>query len=314
MAAVPGQGLTYNLPNFVGELFRITPTDTLFLSLIGGLSGGVGTTSKQFTWQSVDNNAPSQPSIVEGDDPEFENRDRTEYMNTTQIFQYGFELSYTKQAAVGNLDGQAIIGTQPVQNESSFQLGLKMERAARDVDYSFLHGVYAYPANNANPRRTRGLVTAVESGAAPTAVNLGTNEVTKADIDGLIRRMVDGGAPLRNMVYFSNSFNRQVISNIYGYAPEHRSIGGLSIQSVLTDFSNIGVAYERQIDADTAALVDLSVVKPRFLSIPGKGHFFTEPLAKTGASDKWQLYGEIGLEYGPAHWHGVLHNTSTEPA
>ena len=33
---------------------------------------------------------------------------------------------------------------------------------------------------------------------------------------------------------------------------------------------------------------------------------FEEELAKTGASDKSQIYGEIGLEYGNQAAHGVL--------
>ena len=41
-----------------------------------------------------------------------------------------------------------------------------------------------------------------------------------------------------------------------------------------------------------------SECKPVYLEVPGKGHFFAEPLAKTGASDEVQLYGEVGLAYG----------------
>jgi hypothetical protein len=43
-----------------------------------------------------------------------------------------------------------------------------------------------------------------------------------------------------------------------------------------------------------------------FLNIPGKGVLFEEELAKTGASDKSQIYGEIGLAYGNQAAHGVL--------
>jgi hypothetical protein len=53
-------------------------------------------------------------------------------------------------------------------------------------------------------------------------------------------------------------------------------------------------------------LFDMSVVAPCFLPIPGKGHFFTEPLAKTGAFDLVQIYGEIGLKYGPEQFHGQI--------
>jgi hypothetical protein len=57
---------------------------------------------------------------------------------------------------------------------------------------------------------------------------------------------------------------------------------------------------------DVLALLDMSVCVPTFLEIPGKGHFFSEPLAKTGAFDLVQIYGEIGLEYGPEQFHGQI--------
>ena len=38
MGAVSGLGDSYDLPNFVGELFNITPNDTPFLSAIGGMT------------------------------------------------------------------------------------------------------------------------------------------------------------------------------------------------------------------------------------------------------------------------------------
>ena len=57
-------------------------------------------------------------------------------------------------------------------------------------------------------------------------------------------------------------------------------------------------------------VIDLGVLKPRFLNIPGKGQLFAEPLSKVGASEKWQLYGEIGLEYGPEQYHGIVKDLS----
>jgi hypothetical protein len=58
-------------------------------------------------------------------------------------------------------------------------------------------------------------------------------------------------------------------------------------------------------DADLG-IVDLSSCYPVFTEVPGKGVLFVEPLAKTGATEKFQLYGEIGLEYGPETFHGLL--------
>jgi len=36
--------------------------------------------------------------------------------------------------------------------------------------------------------------------------------------------------------------------------------------------------------------------------------FFVEELAKRGASEERQLYGEVGLDHGPAFMHGCIIN------
>ena len=53
-------------------------------------------------------------------------------------------------------------------------------------------------------------------------------------------------------------------------------------------------------------VAQLGQCAPVFLEVPGKGHFFAEPLAKTGSSDDVQLYGEVGLAYGNEKAHGLL--------
>ena len=66
MAGISGMGTTFNLPNYTGELFTITPSDTPFLSAIGGLSGGKQTASAKFEWQTEDMGDPAQDVQVEG--------------------------------------------------------------------------------------------------------------------------------------------------------------------------------------------------------------------------------------------------------
>lgn len=307
MAAVSGLGDTYDLPNYVGELFHVTPADTPFLSMIGGLSGGEASKSKQFTWQTVDNTAAAQPAITEGADATFEERSRSEVINVCQIHQEGFHVSYTKQGATGNLNGQSILGNQPVQNEVDFQRKLKMEKIARDVEWSFLQGSYVADTNISTARKTRGLINAVSTNTVAAA----SARLNKDMIDELLREMADSGAPFNNVVIFANAFQRQRISSIYGYAPESRNVGGVSINQIETDFGVLGVAYDRHMPAATILLAEVSVCKPRFLEIPGKGFLFMEPLSKSGSADKFQIYGEIGLEYGPELWHGTVTGLAT---
>ena len=66
--------------------------------------------------------------------------------------QYGVHVSYTKQAATGNLSGESILGNQPVQDELAFQLDMAM-KATRDIEFSFLQGTYVADTNVSTARK-----------------------------------------------------------------------------------------------------------------------------------------------------------------
>jgi hypothetical protein len=307
MASVSGQGTTFNLPNYIGELFNISPADTPFLTMIGGITGGRRTRSKSFTWQTVDNAAAAQPANLEGADTTFAERTRSEVENVVQIFQEGVEVSYTKQAATGQLDGQSILGNQPVDDEVDFQVRLKLQKIARDVEYSFLQGTYAKPADNLTARKTRGLLNAITSNTVAAA----TTDLAKSQIDELLREMYASGAGEDHDVLEDGALQKQRLSNIYGYAPENRNVGGVNINQIETDFGLLGVSLDRFMPSDQVLFAEVSVCAPVLLEIPGKGLLFREPLSKSGSADKEQIYGEIGLQYGPEQFHGSITGLTT---
>jgi Family of unknown function (DUF5309) len=84
-----------------------------------------------------------------------------------------------------------------------------------------------------------------------------------------------------------------------------RNVGGVAVNTIVTDFGTLNVVIERVLPHDAIAVVSMEQVDPVFLAIPGKGVLFEEQLAKTGASDKTQVYGEIGLKYGNQAAHGI---------
>ena len=311
MGAITGQGQSYNLPNYVGELFNVSPTDTPLLSAIGGMTGGKSVTSKQFTWQTTDLAGAAQTAVVEGADPVMKGRTRSEVTNVAQIMQYGVEVSYTKQAAVGNLSGESIIGNQPVQDELAFQLDMAMKTAARDIEHSFIQGTYVADTNITTARKTRGMLEAVTTNEVAGAAAA----LDQAKVEDALKQMADSGAPFEMPVIFANAFQKQKLSAIYSsalaLAPRDRNIGGVNITTIETDFGQVGIVFERHIPADDVLIADLAFLKPVFLDIPGKGHFFVEPLAQTGAAYKYQVYGEIGLEYGPEQFHAKITNLAT---
>jgi hypothetical protein len=168
MPTVSGLGLTFNLPNYTGEVLSVTPSDTPFLSAIGGLNEqGEVVMATQFEGQTQDLGTPAQPDgILEGADaPTLSNRSRANWSNVVQIFQYAFGISYTRQAATQLLAGLANGQTNPVADEIGYQSNLKLTDASRDLNYTFINGVYQLPTDNTTGRKTRGLYAAISTNA-----------------------------------------------------------------------------------------------------------------------------------------------------
>jgi hypothetical protein len=135
--------------------------------------------------------------------------------------------------------------------------------------------------------------------------------LSKSLIDQLLRTMAGNGAEFINPVVFVNAYQKQKISDIYGYAPEDRNVGGFNIKQVETDFAILGIVWAPNIPTSTLLIADLSICSPVFLPVPEKGVLFYEELSKTGAAEKGQIYGQIGLDYGPEEYHGTITNLAT---
>jgi len=108
-----------------------------------------------------------------------------------------------------------------------------------------------------------------------------------------------------------NSGLKLAISQLYGNAygkfmETSRNVGGVDFTTIVTDFGTLNLMLDRFVPQGTLAVVSLEQLAPVYLEVPGKGHFFAEPLAKTGATDKNMLYGEVGLEYGNEIAHGKI--------
>jgi hypothetical protein len=136
-----------------------------------------------------------------------------------------------------------------------------------------------------------------------------TTASAKAQVNLLARRVWEngGGQANLNKVLLCGNRQQEAISTAFGsaYAETSRSIAGLSISTVITDYGTFGVMQDIDMPQDAVALVDLSACRPVWLTIPDKGHLFLEPLAKTGAKEKAQIYGEVGLDYGHERLHGL---------
>jgi hypothetical protein len=396
MSGITGMGTSFNLPNYHGELFGLSPEDTPLLSAIGGLTGGENVDAKEFEWETYDLRDPDQRVALEGANaPTAGARVRTNITNVVEIHHERVTTSYTKQAAVGQFaaDAAPLAGANPVTNEHDWQVEQSIKQIARDCNWTFYNGQYAKPADNTLPRKTRGLMQAVSAAntvdkgtnvatgasSATTAItpvaahslavndivfftktgdatNIGTGKpfyvktvsttvsftvaatlggtalalgtstanidyhsvgVTApvvADINSFAQKVFDGGGLTDGLgTFIVNSSQKVNLSKAYAeaYAKANpfitgEKIGGVTVTRIETDFGILNIMLDRAMPKDAILLTSLSQLKPKFLMIPGKGSFFEEELAKTGASDDTQIYGEIGLDYGSPIAHGIL--------
>lgn len=182
MGTITGVATTHDLPNYHGELFAVTPSDTPLLSAAGGLTGGGSTTSTAFEWQTEDLRDPDIRARLEGANaPDAESRSRSNVENVLQIFQESISTSYTKQASTGQyktpssapyISADGVVN--PVQDEHAHQIANALKTIARDVNYSFWYGKKVKPENNSTARKTGGLLTVC------TTNRLATDELTGA--------------------------------------------------------------------------------------------------------------------------------------
>ena len=318
MANQNAAATVWNCPNYTGELYLIGANQTPFLNMIGGLQGGNIRTVSDFQYplaQPWALESASQPAITETVSltaPNPWTYVRGQDVNTCQIWQRQVSVSYAKQSVTGQVTADATTGlvaldNQPVQNELDFQITAHMRQVALDVDYTFLNGAYQQATSAAVAAKTRGVIT----GASTNTVAAGSAALSKALIDQLLRTMAANGSEFINPVLFVNAFQKQAISNIYGYAPEDRNVGGYNIKQIETDFAILGIVWAPNVPAATLLVADLAFCAPVFLPVPDKGVLFYEELSKTGASEKGQIYGQIGLDYGPEEYHGTITGLAT---
>ncbi len=317
MGQITGQGTIWNLPNYAGELFTADLITTPFLAMIGGLNnGGMQTQNFEFpTSSEYDFPAPAQPEITETGAltaPSGTEAVRAQEKNVAQIYQQAVELSYEKLANAARLSG---INTQGSSNnasdEKAFQIDYNLKIIARNIEYTSLNGVYQISTNAGVANKSRGMIAACDL-TGGTAIAAAGAKLSKSLFDTLLRTMFENGAMLMTPVVWVNGYQKQQLSDIYGYAPTDRNVGGVNIKQIETDFGLIGIAdAHRFMPTDTVLLTDMSVIKPVFQPVPGKGNFFFEDLAKTGASEDGQIYGKFGLDHGPAFAHGKISGLET---
>lgn len=294
--------------NYLGQLYLIGANQTPFLNMIGGVSGG-GKITKSFNFpvaQPWTLRAADQSTAVKSEATSITDTTETTYTraqeyNTCQIMKYVYGVSFAKQSTTGEIAGLSIVGNQPVQDENAFQKTAALRQMAIDLDFSFLQGSYVANNLSSTVAKTRGIKNAITTNTVAAAGSY----LSKSMIQELVREMAANGAQFQNMVLLCNAFNKQMISDIYGYAPDSRNVGGLNINQIITDFCMPGVVWEPHMPTDEIYIVDMSVINPVFC--PYKGQVIADiEVPVTTAKEGGFFYAQVGLDYGPEEFHGSI--------
>ena len=308
-------GTSFNLPNYAGELFTASPKKTPFLSMIGGLSGGKTSVSFEFvTGQEYSLPAASQPAISENASltaPVASHIARSQKDNTCQIFHESIDLSYAKMSQGGKLSGLNLAGQSAnPKTEEDWQIEQKLAKMATDVEYTFLNGVYQRATDADTPAKTRGMFELCKD---VNSIDAQSAALSKALLDSFYLELVKNGAAWDNMTMFVGATLKQQVTNIYAdQFNAQMNMGekkaGMNVVTIETDFGLINIVLDTFVPDGSILVEDIAHIAPVFCPVPGKGVLFVEELAKTGADNKKQLYGQIGLDHGMAWMHGAITN------
>lgn len=308
-------------PNYLGPLFVVGQNQTPFITRMGGIRGFKPAPGFEYAMEQYSSLEAAGQTVVGEDDSvtgtaglmSYTKAQRT---NTCQIMYRNIAVSYAKAAERLKLSGVAYSTPQEyMQAELDFQTTMAWMQLAVDMEFSCLQGTYLTKTDNTTHATTGGICTAIET-AATTAVDAGTSgvagsELTKAMVDSCAKKMADAGAPMTNMVCFAGSYQVQALSDLYGWSPVGGSgagLGGIRVNRLMTQFFECDVVFTPHMRVDDVLFADMDKCQLRGLEVPGKGAAFVEPKGKTGASENYQLYAQLGMDYSDPTFHGLIYD------
>ncbi len=308
---------SFGVLNYSGMLFNKGNTRTPLSSIIGSRAKTTNHVEFVTGQEYTAGGDGEQPEISESDSltaPDATVTTREQKTNVTQIFHESVGISYGKQSNMGTLNGINIENQQAnPMRELDFQVAAKIQKVSRDIEYTFINGVYKKAGSDSEANKTRGLVTAVET----NVIDKASGALGLWDVADMMKKVYEANAPTDSLCLWCDTttmfqLNADAAQNGLTVVPESREVNGIKLSSLLTPIGVVYLYLGECLPAGTALLLNLDVISPVYQPVPGKGNFFLEPLAKTGAGEKYQLFGQIGLDHGPEWYHGKFTNISTE--
>lgn len=305
-----------NVLNYSGILFDKGNKKTPLFSLIQGrrrVSQAKDFNCGQYYTTPM---ATASKKITENDSltaPEAEVVTRTPMENCTQIFQESVYVSYAKMSDYNSLAGLNVAGqsANPV-DEFAFQAGVTMDRIRSQIEYVLINGKYAKATNSATAGQTRGLLEATSNVITKT----GTPELRYWDIVEAVTAIGNAGGDTQDLIIMGDNVHylqltKNAMENGMTVVESDSEVNGIRISRIKTPYGDYRFLVNPYVPKGTVEVANIDVLGIVEQEVPGKGNFFYEALAKTGAGERGQIFGQLGLDHGPEWYHAKITGLKT---
>ena len=187
-----------------------------------------------------------------------------------------------------------------------------MKKIANDIEYTFLNGVFQDGTHDDVAYKMRGILNAISTnhmnvtdkklGFWLLAELISGIYGSNAESDGLVLQC----APVHIM-----QLNADAAENGLTVVESSRERNGIRLTTLKTPLGDLDLSPNARVPLGTALVFNPELCSPVELDVPKKGNFFLEPLAKSGAADDYQIYGQLGLDYGAEWCHGKITGLDT---
>lgn len=282
-----------NREDLTDVIYNIAPTETPFLSMCGTTEA----TSTKHEWQTDDLAAAANNKQVEGDDAAPAAATPTVRVdNQTQISSKTVSVSGTQDA----------VSSAGRKKELAYQVSKRGKEIKRDMEFALTQNTTAIAGNAATARQLRGLEGWIATnnslgatGVAPNPINntAPTDGTQRAFTESLLKDVLqqcwnNGGDPDVVMV---GGAQKQVFSTFTGGSTKQTDSKDKKVVATVdiyvSDFGTLKVVPNRFQRARTAFALQSDMWEVAYLR-----RFKTEPLAKTGDSEKRMLLAEYTLK------------------
>lgn len=320
MAFIDGISNTHNSIQFHKLVTEIGVRNNPVLAAVAR-NGIKGTDKDTVKWSAYDFGTigNTSRSNLEGQDaPDGKVFTPDNFENSYTIVHESWGITYSQ--ATMSQDEATSAANLAMQEQGILQFA--SNQMARKLMFNTRH----VPANINEAPENDGLVPVIKS--AGNVLNLNGAELTVDDINRILQTMFEAGSLSGNVVAVMSATMKQkwnkILKGSRDFVDYEKKMANIVVDSVETDFGILHTMIDLNMNnvnyagaGDSIVLLDLDKIFLNFKEIvrfnetTGKaygGYLFSEPLAKTGSSQKYQLYGEFTVEYAHPRNHAIITN------